>query len=217
MTMPLIEVEQGSQEWLAARAGMITASHLVDVLATVKSGEAASVKKYRARIVQERATGAPMDEGFTSKAMMHGTETEPIARDEYELVTGNEVEQTGFWIAETMPYFGASPDGLVGDDGLVEIKCPETHTHLETWRTKKIPHPYKLQILGNLIATDRQWAVFVSFDNRVRWQKLWLYQQRITREELMKEFPDTLVRIREFEQTVQSELGYFEQLAKEMA
>jgi putative phage-type endonuclease len=215
--MPLIDVEQGSQEWLDARAGKVTASHLVDVMAKVKSGEAASVKKYRARIVQERATGQPMDEGFTSKAMQHGTETEPIARDEYELVTGVEVEQTGFWICDSMTYFGGSPDGLVDDDGLVEIKCPETHTHLETWRTKQIPHAYKLQILGNLIATGRQWAVFVSFDNRVRWQKLWLYQQRVTRDELMKEYPDVLVRIREFEQTVQSELGYFEQLAKEMA
>ena len=102
--------------------------------------------------------------------MQPGTEKEPIARAAYEAHTGTFVTQTGFWLHE-IPFFGASPDGLVGDEGLIEIKCPRTSTHLQYRKEGKVPTKYKRQMICQLFCTGRKWVDFVIFDDRVRESK----------------------------------------------
>jgi putative phage-type endonuclease len=159
----LIEADQGSDEWKAARVGIATASRFGDIMAKTRSGYAASRKNYMAELVVERLTGQAAD-NFKSSAMEWGTETEPVARLEYTLATGNEVEETGLWVDNEI---GASPDGFVNSDGTLEIKCPNTATHLETLMSKKVPRQYYAQIQGQLLLTQRSWCDFVSYDPRL--------------------------------------------------
>jgi putative phage-type endonuclease len=158
--------EQGSPEWFAARAGKVTASRVADVLSKVKDGESAGRRNLKADLVVERLTGQKT-EGFTNAAMQWGTETEPQARAAYEVRTGSFVEQVGFVDHSTIVNFGASPDGLVGDDGLIEIKCPNTATHLEYLETDAPPKKYVVQMMAQMACTGRQWCDFVSFDPRL--------------------------------------------------
>lgn len=161
----LVQAEQRSEEWFAARLGKATGSRFADIIARTRSGYAASRKNYRAELVSEILTGRPV-ETFTSAAMQWGTDNEPVARLQYELATGNEVKETGFWLHETLSA-GASPDGFVGSDGLIEIKCPNTATHLETLIKKQVPKQYVAQIQGQMWITDRKWCDFVSYDPRL--------------------------------------------------
>lgn len=161
----LILAEQRSDEWFAARLGRATGSRFGDIMARTRSGFAASRKNYRAQLVIERLTGV-CDETFTTTAMQWGTETEPVARLQYMLTTGNDVEETGFWIHDELQA-GASPDGLIGEDGLLEIKCPNTATHIDTLTYKKLPKQYEAQVQGQMWITGRQWCDFVSFDPRM--------------------------------------------------
>ena len=161
----IVVAEQRTEEWYKARLGKATASRFKDVLATTRSGYSASRQNYMAELVTEILTGQPAST-YSSAAMEWGTETEPVARLEYTLETGNEVEETGFWLHEILPV-GASPDGLVGEDGLIEIKCPNTATHIETLRTKKLPKQYVAQVQGQLWITDRRWGDFMSYDPRL--------------------------------------------------
>jgi putative phage-type endonuclease len=184
-------VEQGSQEWLQERLGHVTASRLSDVLATIKTGEAASCRNYRAELVAQRLTGN-IESSFTNAAMQWGTDNEPIARSEYEVRTGVFVDQVGFIKHPTIEWSGASPDGLVGDSGLIEIKCPNTATHIDTLLTGKIPSQYENQMLWQIACTGREWCDFVSFDPRLP-------------EELSyfcKRFTSTFEQIKEAEQAV---------------
>ena len=160
-----VKAEQRSPEWYAARLGKATASRFSDIMARTRSGYAASRKNYMAELVTERLTNT-VPENYTSAAMVWGLENEPLARLEYELATDNEVTETGFWLHDTFPA-GASPDGLVNDDGLIEIKVPNTATHIETLQTKKVPRQYVAQVQGQLWITDRQWCDFISFDPRL--------------------------------------------------
>lgn len=160
--MRRIECEQGSEEWLAARAGIATASCFADVLATIKSGEAAVRRNYRAKLVVERLTGKVID-SFTTAAMRQGTEREPLARDAYMVHSGSFVEAVGFMRHDTLEA-GASPDGLIDDDGVLEIKCPELATHLEYLRLRSEPPAYTAQIQGEMWISGRQWCDFVSFN-----------------------------------------------------
>lgn len=160
------DMVQGSQEWLHARLGHCTASRFKDVLAKVKSGEAAARRNYKTQLVLERLTGA-MQDSYTNAAMQHGTETEPLARAAYEFFTDAEVVQTGFVRHPSVEFVGASPDGLVGDDGGIEIKCPfQSAVHLETLLSG-VPSEHIPQIQGTLWVTGRQWWDFVSFDPRM--------------------------------------------------
>jgi putative phage-type endonuclease len=161
----VVYVDQGTPEWFAARLGRATASRFSDVMSKIKSGESAQRKNYRAQLVAERLTGA-RDDGFSSVAMLWGTETEPLARLRYSLKTGNEVEECGFYAHETL-MAGASPDGLIGEDGTLEIKCPNSATHIETLRKQTVPTQYYWQIMGQLWMTNRKWCDFVSFDPRM--------------------------------------------------
>jgi putative phage-type endonuclease len=158
--------EQGSPEWFAARCGKVTASRVVDVLATIKTGESASRKNYRADLVVERLTGNKT-EGFSSPAMAWGVETEPQARAAYEARTGNFVDQIAFVDHPTIPNFGCSPDGLVGEDGLIEIKCPNTSTHIDYIEDDQPPKKYIGQMMAQMACTGRKWCDFVSFDPKL--------------------------------------------------
>lgn len=156
-------MEQRSPEWFAARIGKATASNFSDVLAKLKSGgEAASRKNYRARLVVERLTGRPL-ESYTNAAMQQGIDREPMARLAYEAETGNMVEEVGF-IAHPTLEAGASPDGLIGTNGLQEIKCPQLATHLDYLNLDAEPPEYTAQIQGQLWICGREWTDFVSFN-----------------------------------------------------
>lgn len=160
------KIEQGSEAWRALRAGKVTASRVADVLSKVKSGEAAGRKNYRMDLVAERLTGKPAD-SFTNAAMQWGTEQEPFARIAYETHKGLFVDQVPFVDHPTIEWFGCSPDGLVGEDGLLEIKCPNTTTHLEYLEDGKPPSKYIPQMMAQMACTGRKWCDFVSFDPRL--------------------------------------------------
>lgn len=159
-------IEQGTPEWHALRLGKVTASRVSDVLAKIKKGEAATRRDYRRQLTVERLTGQK-EEMFANPAMRWGTEQEPFARAQYETKTGNLVDQVAFIDHPTISMFGCSPDGLVGDDGLVEIKCPNTSTHLDYLESDKAPKKYLPQIMAQLAVTERNWCDFVSYDPRL--------------------------------------------------
>lgn len=171
---------QGSPEWLAARCGRATASRFSDVLATIKTGEAAERRNYKAKLVCERLTGI-VEDSYTNAAMQWGTDNEPFARVAYEAQTGNLVEQVAF-IPHPELMIGASPDGLIEADGAIEIKCPNTATHIDSL-LKGMSATHIPQIQGCMWLSGRQWVDFVSFDPRLP-EKLQLYVQRIERDEL---------------------------------
>lgn len=154
-------LDQGSEDWLQARVGLCTASRFNDVLTKTRNGYGAQRKNYMTQLVIERLTGQPT-ESFSSAAMINGVEFEPVARLEYELRTGNTVEETGLWLHDTIEC-GASPDGLVNDDGLLEIKNPLPSNHIATLKTGKVPKQYIAQVQGQLWITGRQYCDFVSY------------------------------------------------------
>jgi len=159
-------VEQGTDEWKAERIGCVTASRLADVLATVKAGEAASRANYKAELVAQRLTGKA-EETFTNAAMQRGTEEEPLARTEYELRQGVSVDTCGFIPHPSIQWAGASPDGLIGEDGCLEIKNPNTATHINYLLAGVPPAKYKPQMLWQIACTGRKWCDFVSYDSRM--------------------------------------------------
>jgi putative phage-type endonuclease len=159
-------MEQRTEEWYQARLGKVTASRVADVLSKIKTGESASRKNYKMELVVQRLTGQP-GESFTNAAMEWGTATEPQARMAYEAHTGTFVEEKGFIDHPTIEGFGCSPDGLVGDDGLIEIKCMNTANHVETIIEGKPPSRYIPQMQCQMAVTGRQWCDFVAFDPRL--------------------------------------------------
>jgi putative phage-type endonuclease len=159
-------IEQGTEEWFAQRLGKVTASRVADVIAKTKSGYSASRDNYMAQLVCERLTNTK-DAGFSSAAMTWGTETEPLARAAYEAAIDVLVDEVGFINHPTIEAAGASPDGLVGQLGLLEIKCPNTNTHIDTLLTQTVPSKYNIQMHWQMICTGRHWCDFVSFDPRL--------------------------------------------------
>jgi putative phage-type endonuclease len=168
---------QGSDEWKAARLGRVTASRVADLMAKTKSSWGASRKNYMAELIAERLTGVPA-ESYMNAAMQHGIDTEPQARAAYEFFCDATVEQVGFIEHPLIKMAGASPDGLVLDDGLVEIKCPNTATHIETILTREIPGKYVTQMQFQMACTGRAWCDFVSFDPRMP-EHLRLFTKRV--------------------------------------
>lgn len=160
--MKIIEAPQGSAEWLQARCGVPSASRFAAIMATVRSGEAAERRNYRTDLVVERLTGRPL-EGFTTPAMKQGIEREPFARMAYEARTGNIVQEVGFCRHDELNA-GASPDGLIGDDGGLEIKCPERSAHLRYLQQDAEPPEYTWQIQGGMWITGREWWDFASWN-----------------------------------------------------
>jgi putative phage-type endonuclease len=160
-------LEQGSEEWKLARLGHVSASNIAAVMSKTKEGkESATRKAYKIRLVAERMTGHPQEQ-YKNAAMEWGNEQEPFARMAYESVQGLLVDKTGFWKHLFKQWIGVSPDGLVGSDGLIEIKCPNTTTHLEYIFDDVVPSEYIKQIQCQLWVTNRAWCDFVSYDPRL--------------------------------------------------
>ena len=201
--MAIVSVPQGSPEWLEARAGKVTASRIADVLAKVKTGEAAGRRDYRAQMVAEIRTGRPQESGFMNDAMRWGTEQEPYARAAYECQAGVLVDQVGMVLHPSIERGAASPDGLVDPDGLVEIKCPNTATHLDYLLDGTVPAKYQPQMLWQMACTGRDWCDFVSFDPRLP-EDLQLFVVRFQRDQARIDAMEAEVRafLAEVEETV---------------
>lgn len=159
-------MEQRTEEWYAARLGKVTASRVSDVVAKTKSGYSTSRANYMAQLICERLTKVK-GESFQSSAMVWGVEQEPNARSAYEAETGSLVVETGFIPHPTIPMAGASPDGLVSNEGSVEIKCPIPATHIDFLMTGKIPSNYGTQMQWQMACTGRLWCDYVSYDPRL--------------------------------------------------
>lgn len=170
---------QGSPEWFAERLGRVTASRVADVTAKTKTGWGASRANYMADLVAERLTGEAA-EGFTNAAMRWGTDMEPQAKLAYQFRQGVTVENCGFVAHPSIEMAGASPDGFVGEDGLVEIKCPNTATHIETLLGSPIADKYVKQMQWQMACTGREWCDWVSFDPRMP-EYASLYVKRVER------------------------------------
>lgn len=162
-----MSTEQQSEEWFRQRLGCVTGSRVADVMAKGRgNAPSATRKNYMMQLLCERLTGSA-EETFTSAAMKRGTDLEPVARDAYELYSMNDVLETGFVKHPSIKWFGASPDGLVNDDGVLEIKCPNTATHIDTMRRAAHDPQYEWQMLAEMACTGRMWVDFVSFDDRM--------------------------------------------------
>ncbi len=180
------DIEQGTPEWLELRRGKVTASRIVDVMSKVKTGESAGRRNYRTELALQRITGQ-VSESFKSAAMEHGNEWEPVARALYEAEHDQSVDQVTFVDHPWLAMAGASPDGLIGDDGCIECKCPNSATDLETLFTRKIPRDYMLQMQWVMECAERKWCDFISYDPRMP-EHLRLIVIRVDRdEELIKE------------------------------
>lgn len=184
----MVFCEQGSKEWFDCRLGSMTSSRVADGTAKrkrVKAGEVAEEmacrRDMRFELVLERLTGKAT-EHYVSRWMKEGKEKEPLARTEYEIATDCTTEQVGYIYHPTLKWAGASPDGLVGDDGLVEIKCPSVYTHLEYLLSGEIPEDYQKQMLWQMACSERQWCDFVSYSPDVP-QEYQLFIVRLERDD----------------------------------
>jgi YqaJ-like viral recombinase domain len=155
---------------------------MCDLMATLKrGGEAASRRDYRAELIAERLTGKTEDR-YRSKEMQFGIEQEPFARTAYEIRTESMVDQAGFIFHPRLDFSGASPDGLIGQDGGLELKCPKTTTHLAYMATGAVPEEYQHQMLWNMACAEREWWDFASYDPRLP-EKLRIFIVRMPRDE----------------------------------
>lgn len=153
--------------WLTSRMGCLTASRAADAFNITKKGvESEARRKYKMQLLAERLSGV-MAETFVSDAMQRGIDLEPVARERFEEHAGLIVQECGFALHDTVEFLGASPDGLVGHDALIEIKCPSTETHLAYKMAGVPPEKYIPQMLVQLLVTGRKYCWFVSFDDRV--------------------------------------------------
>ena len=186
-------MEQKSAEWFAARLGKATGSRIAEIVAKTKTGDSASRGNYMAQLVIERLTNK-QEESYSNDFMDWGNLQEPFARAAYEAATNVLVDEVGMITHPRIEMSGASPDGLVGDDGLVEIKCPKTATHIETLLSKTVPGKYNIQMQWQMACTDRSWCDFVSFDTRMP-EGLQMFLKRVPRDDaLIKTLEDEIVR-----------------------
>jgi putative phage-type endonuclease len=176
-------IEQRTEDWHQQRLGKVTASRVADAVARTKSGWGAARGTYLIELVVERLTGEPVGR-FTSAAMEWGTEMEPHARLAYVVAKGCVVDLAGFVDHPTIPMSGASPDGFVGDDGLLEVKCPNTATHIKTLLGEPIDADYIKQMQWQMSCTGRKWCDFVSYDPRLP-EDLQLFVKRVARDDAM--------------------------------
>jgi putative phage-type endonuclease len=177
----MTEIIQGSEEWKALRLGKVTASRVSDVVARTKTGYGAGRANYMAQLIAECLTGTAA-ESYTNAAMAHGTECEPEARAAFEFYQGVTVKEVAFVPHPKIDQAGCSPDGLVGDDGLVEIKCPNTATHLDTLLGQAVPSKYEVQMQFQMACTGRKWCDFVSYDPRMP-ENMRLFIKRLPRDD----------------------------------
>lgn len=200
-------MEQRTEEWFASRCGHVTASRVADVIAKTKSGYSASRANYMAQLVAERLTGKPA-ESYSNAAMEWGNEQEPFARAMYESRADVLVDEVGFVLHPSIAFSGASPDGLSGI-GLVEIKCPNTATHIDYLLAQVVPSKYKPQMAWQLACTQRPWCDFVSYDPRLPER----HQLFVKRYEPEAGYVEELeVEVRKFLDEVQETLNKLENL-----
>lgn len=192
--MRVVDCEQKTTDWLNIRAGKVTASEIHRVMAMLKKGgESQARKDYKAKLLAETLTGMAILDRFVTPEMAWGDEQEQYARTAYEIALGVDAEQVGFVLHPTIDRSGCSPDGLIGDDGMVQIKCPNTATHLEYLISDDIPADYQLQMQWEMVCCDREWSDFVSYDPRLP-NHLRMFVKRLVRDNS---------RIFELEQAVQ--------------
>jgi len=153
--------KQYSDEWYKARLGIPTSSNF-DKIITAKGVPSKQAKNYMYRLAGETIIGQSQ-ETYQSEAMLRGLEMEEEARQLYQIATGNKVEQMGFCVTEGKAVYGCSPDGLIGKDGMIEIKCPLIHTHVGYLLNNQLPIEYLQQTQGQLLVTGRKWCDFVSY------------------------------------------------------
>jgi putative phage-type endonuclease len=187
-------IEQGSVEWHQQRLGKVTASRISDVVARTKTGWGASRANYAAQLIAERLTGAVAD-SYTNGAMQWGQEKEAEAADAYAFYRNANLLAVGFVDHPEIAMSGASPDRLIGDDGLIEIKCPNTATHIETLLGAHIPTKYMLQMQWQMDCTGRAWCDFVSYDPRMP-EHMRLHVERVERDD--NQLADLRKLVREF-------------------
>lgn len=209
----MTEIIQGSPEWFAIRLGKVTASRVADVVAKTKTGWSASRANYAAELIAERLTGETQP-SFTNAAMQWGTDKEPEARAAYEYRNDATVEQIGFVNHPKIEMSGASPDGLIGSDGLLELKCPNTATHIETLRGGSVPGKYITQMQWQMASTGRKWCDFCSYDPRMP-ESMRLFVKRIDRDEQMIAYLEKEVSsfLAEIDETVRLLRAQYEQRA----
>jgi putative phage-type endonuclease len=188
------QLEQGSPEWLAARVGKVTASRVADVCAKTKTGWGASRANYMAELIAERLTGQPAQQ-YVNAAMQWGTDCEPQARAAYEFMQDATVEQVGLVPHPSIPMSAASPDGYVDADGMLEIKCPNTATHVDTLLGQAVPEKYITQMQWQMACAGRKWCDFVSYDPRLP-ANLSLFVARVARDD--KRIAELEAMVREF-------------------
>lgn len=175
--------EQGSDEWKQLRCGKVTASRIADMMAKTKTGWGASRANYRAQLVAERLTGL-VAESYTNAAMEWGKEKEAEAKAAYAFYTDADLHPVDFVVHPAILKSGASPDALVGEDGLLEIKCPNTATHIETLLGGSVPGKYVYQMQWQMACTGRWWCDFASYDPRMP-EDMRLFVKRLPRDEVM--------------------------------
>lgn len=199
-------IVQGSPEWLQLRCGKVTASRVADIVRKTTKGPSASRARYLGELVAERLTGVPA-ESFKSKDMEWGNATEETARQFYAFMGDHKLEAVAFVCHPNIEMSGSSPDQLVDDDGLLEIKCPATHTHIETLLSGEIEPDYVKQMQWQMACTGRDWCDFVSFDPRMP-EDMRMFLKRVPRDDLqigilerevelfLAEVDDTIKRLR---------------------
>ena len=213
MKAVIVECEQRTPEWFAARAGRLTGSVAGDILGKLRSGgEPAARRDLRVQLAVETLTGTPMEQtGFTSAAMQRGIDVEPIARGAYETQTGNIVRTTGFVIREDLAV-GCSLDGDIrGFEGILEIKCPKSATHCGYLKEQRLPPDYQAQVTHNLWVSGAQWCDFVSWDDRMP-LGLEYFCVRVVRDNAAIAAYE--VEVRKFLTEVESEVGFLRSLQK---
>lgn len=207
--MTILELEQRTPEWHQARLGRVGGSDVDAMLSTIKSGEAAARRDLRMRLVCERLTGRVPEAGYVNAEMQRGIEMEPIARAVYEAETGAMVQAIGY-VQHDELMAGYSPDGFVGADGIIEVKCPKTATHLKYLRDGRVPLDYLGQCQHALWITGRAWIDFISFDDRLP-EALAFFCVRLTRDAAMVDAYDASIKT--FLASVDTELEALQTLA----
>ena len=198
-----IAVEQGTDAWHQIRLGKVTASRVAEILAKTKTGPSASRQNYLIELAIQRTTGI-IQESYSNAAMEWGTQTEPQARVAYEVKSGNFVDQVAFIDHPNIEWFGCSPDGLVSDKGLIEIKCPNSPTHWEYFKSKEPPKKYFIQMQAQMAVTGKDWCDFVSFDPRMP-ERSQLLIVRVDRDS--KFINEMIVEIQQFLSEVEVEVN----------
>jgi putative phage-type endonuclease len=189
------DLKQNSEEWFAYKLGKISGSRIAEMMA--KGTDELTRKKYMAGLAAERMTGIPSRRKFKSKAMQHGNEFETEAREEYEFRNGVDVELVGFIDHPTIPWAGCSPDGLVGELGMAQIKCPNRETYILYVEDKKIPREYQLQMQWEIACCERDWNDFVIYEPDLPAKMRFFAIREHRNDDLIKKIEQSAIRLNE--------------------